>query len=57
MNRLAFALFHSFWPLVVVAVVGTLNPSNGDVSVFLPVEQALLPQTVSDKRRTALFAR
>jgi MFS family permease len=54
---LGFAWFHSFWPLVLVAVIGTLNPSNGDVSVFLPVEQALLPQTVSDKMRTALFAR
>jgi predicted MFS family arabinose efflux permease len=37
--------------------VGTLNPSAGDVSVFLPVEQALLAETVSARRRTALFAR
>jgi predicted MFS family arabinose efflux permease len=42
---------------MVVAFVGTLNPSSGDVSVFLPTEQALLPQTVSDRQRTALFAR
>src|SRR5437762_142126 len=32
-----FALFESFWPLIVIAFVGTLNPSSGDVSVFLPV--------------------
>ena len=54
---LGFALVHDFWPLLVVAFVGTLNPSSGDVSVFLPTEQALLPQTVSDRQRTALFAR
>jgi MFS family permease len=54
---LGFALVHDFWPLLVVAFVGTLNPSAGDVSVFLPTEQALLPQTVSDRQRTALFAR
>jgi MFS family permease len=54
---LGFAFFHAFWPLVVVAFVGTLNPSSGDVSVFLPTEQALLPQTVSASQRTALFAR
>jgi MFS family permease len=54
---LGFALLHDFWPLLVVAFVGTLNPSSGDVSVFLPTEQALLPQTVSDRQRTALFAR
>jgi MFS family permease len=54
---LGFAFVHGFWPLLVVAFVGTLNPSSGDVSVFLPTEQALLPQTVSDRQRTALFAR
>jgi MFS family permease len=53
---LGFAFVHDFWPLLVVAFVGTLNPSSGDVSVFLPTEQALLPQTVSDRQRTALFA-
>jgi MFS family permease len=54
---LGFAFVHDFWPLMVVAFVGTLNPSSGDVSVFLPTEQALLPQTVTDRQRTALFAR
>ncbi len=52
-----FAVLHGFWPLVIVAVVGTLNPSSGDVSVFLPLEQALVAQTVVDRWRTALFAR
>lgn len=47
----------SFWPLFLIAVVGTLNPSAGDVSVFLPTEQALLTQTVQPKGRTGLFAR
>lgn len=52
-----FAAFTSFWPLVLVALIGTLNPSGGDVSVFLPTEQALLPATVTDADRTAIFAR
>lgn len=54
---LGFAFVHAFWPLIVVAFVGTLNPSSGDVSVFLPLEQSLLPQTVGARDRTALFAR
>jgi MFS family permease len=53
----AFASVHGFWPLLVVAFVGTLNPSSGDVSVFLPLEQSVLPRTVSARDRTALFAR
>ena len=54
---LAFATVHAFWPLLLIAFVGTLNPSSGDVSVFLPLEQSLLPQTTPAKARTALFAR
>ena len=54
---IAFAAGDSFWPLLFVAIVGTLNPSAGDVSVFLPVEQAILPQTVDDSAADALFAR
>jgi MFS family permease len=52
-----FALFGDFWPLVVIGFVGTLNPSAGDVSLFLPLEQSLLAHGVADDKRTALFAR
>lgn len=54
---LGFAGLHSFWPLALVAFAGTLNPSAGDVSVFLPTEQAVLAGSVEARRRTALFAR
>lgn len=54
---LGFATARQFWPLLIIAFIGTLNPSSGDVSVFLPLEQSLLPHTVSDRQRTALFAR
>ncbi|MEI7547030.1 MAG: MFS transporter, partial [Actinomycetota bacterium] len=54
---IGFALFTGFWPLALVGLIGTLNPSGGDVSVFLPTEQALLPATIGDEQRTALFAR
>jgi hypothetical protein len=54
---LGFAGAVTFWPLLLIAVVGTLNPSSGDVSVFLPTEQALLADTTEPRDRTALFAR
>ena len=54
---LGFAGLASFWPLLLVALVGTLNPSSGDVSVFLPLEHALLANAASGHARTALFAR
>lgn len=52
-----FALADGFWFLLLIAFVGTLNPSSGDVSIFLPLEQAALSGTVGDRDRTALFAR
>lgn len=54
---IGFATVQGFWPLLAVAFVGTINPSAGDVSIFLPVEQALLAGTITPRRRTALFAR
>ena len=51
-----FAALRAFWPIFAVAVVGTLNPSGGDVSVFLPVEQAVLAETTRGSARTTRFA-
>ena len=53
---LAFSQAHSFWPLVIVAFVGTLNPSSGDVSVFVPLEQAMMANAGPDADRTTRFA-
>src|SRR5262249_10498103 len=54
---LGLAGFTAFGPLLAVAFAGTLNPSDGDVSVFLPTEQALLADAVAGSDRVALFAR
>src|SRR3954471_24085521 len=52
----AFASITAFWPLFVVAFVGTINPSSGDVTLFLPTEQAVLAETSDPRDRVALFA-
>src|SRR5712691_10921446 len=51
---LAFAGFQAFWPLLVVAFFGTLNPSSGDASVFMPLDHTMLA-TAAD--RTSVFSR
>src|SRR5438552_13774416 len=53
----AFAVTTAFWPLLLIAFVGTMNPTAGDASIFLPLEQAALAQTAEPRRRTAIFAR
>ena len=54
---LSFAAVSDFWPLLAVAFVGTLNPSSGGVSIFLPLEHAVITRAVADSDRTAAFAR
>lgn len=54
---LATPVFTDFWPLVVVAVIGTLNPAASDVTPFSPLEQTLLARATGAQSRTALFAR
>jgi MFS family permease len=53
----AFALVHDFALLLVVAFAGTINPSAGSVSIFVPLEHAVLSSAVSDRSRTRMFAR
>jgi MFS family permease len=50
-------LAQDFWPLLVVAFVGTLNPTASDATLFSPLEHALLSRSVPAPSRTALFAR
>ncbi len=54
---ICFAQFREFWPLVIIGFIGTLNPTSGDVSLFLPLEHALLAHAGPDTQRTSLFAR
>jgi MFS family permease len=48
----------SMFPLLLaIALAGTINPTAGDIGVFLPVEQAIVPQMVEPAQRTSAFAR
>ena len=55
LTGIGFSSMTSFWPLFVVAVVGTLNPSAGNVSLFLPVEQAALAEAALAGDLTSMF--
>ena len=46
----AFAVVHDYALLLVVAFAGTINPSAGSVSVFVPLEHAVLTREVADSR-------
>jgi len=52
-----FAAFSSLWPLLIVALAGTMNPGGGDVSVFYPLEHTALAAATPAETRTSAFAR
>src|SRR3954471_3941722 len=56
LTGIAFYAVTGFWPLLIVAFLGTLNPSSGDVTLFLPTEQAVLAEAAAPRDRTTLFA-
>jgi MFS family permease len=51
LTGVGFSTVTRFWLLVVVAFIGTLNPSGGDVSLFLPTEQAMLADLTENYER------
>src|SRR6185436_21148640 len=51
-----FATLTSFWPLLLVAILGTLNPSAGDVTLFLPTEQSVLAAATPARTRPTVYA-
>ncbi len=51
---LGFASLTSLWPLLLVAFFGTLNPSSGDASLFMPLDHTML---AAAQDRPTVFAR
>src|SRR5258707_5734373 len=43
--------------IALVAFIGTINPSGGDLGVLVPLEHAVLAKSATDERRTQVFAR
>src|SRR5262245_38710495 len=51
---LGFATLTSLWPLLLVSFMGPLNPTGGDVSVFLPLEHTVLAGAATGEGRTGV---
>ena len=54
---LAYAATSDYAVLLLVAFVGTINPSGGSTSIFVPMEHTLLAGAVTPAGRTRAFAR
>lgn len=51
-----FAMTTNRVALFVAAIIGTLSPTGAEIGSFLPMEQAILPQTTTEEKRNSAFA-
>ena len=54
---IAFPASQHFVFIALVAFIGTINPTTGDIGVHVPLEQAAVARSVPDRERTHTFAR
>src|ERR1041385_4318784 len=54
---IAYPNAEQFTLIAIVAFIGTVNPSTGDLGVLIPLEHAMLAHEASDRDRTRVFAR
>ena len=57
LTGLVFAASHTYAIVLLISCIGTINPSAGSVSIFVPLEQTILTRSVQTKDRTKMFAR
>jgi len=53
---LIFAFTTDYYLLLIAALIGLINPTGVNFGPFISVEQAIIPQTSSDKKRNYAFA-
>jgi MFS family permease len=57
LTGLIFPWAETLAPVLLVAFIGSINPSGGDLGVLVPLEHALLTKETADRDRTGVFAR
>jgi MFS family permease len=57
LTGLLFPATETIAPVLLVAFIGSINPSGGDLGMLVPLEHALLTRQTADRDRTAAFAR
>jgi MFS family permease len=54
---LVFPALETVAPILLLAFVGSINPSSGDLGMLVPLEHALLTKETVDRDRTSVFAK
>ncbi|KAI1644171.1 MFS general substrate transporter [Daldinia loculata] len=55
-SGVVFALFGSYWVLLVAAVVGVISPSGNEIGPFRAIEESIVAQLTDPKKRSDIYA-
>lgn len=56
-SGLIFTFSDNYFLLIIAALIGTINVTGSETGTFLTIEQAILPQTIRDKKKmNTIFA-
>ncbi|OTA59563.1 MFS general substrate transporter [Hypoxylon sp. EC38] len=55
-SGVVFALFGTYWVLLIAAVVGVISPSGNEIGPFKAIEESIVAQLTDPKRRSDVYA-
>ncbi|KAI1662189.1 MFS general substrate transporter [Daldinia decipiens] len=55
-SGVVFALFGSYWVLLVAAVVGVISPSGNEIGPFRAIEESIVAQLTDPQKRSDIYA-
>ncbi|KAI1211272.1 MFS general substrate transporter [Annulohypoxylon truncatum] len=55
-SGVVFALFGTYWILLVAAVVGVISPSGNEIGPFRAIEESIVAQLTDPKKRSDVYA-
>ncbi|OTA92886.1 hypothetical protein M434DRAFT_396181 [Hypoxylon sp. CO27-5] len=55
-SGVVFALFGTYWVLLIAAVVGVISPSGNEIGPFKAIEESIVAQLTDPKKRSDVYA-
>ncbi|KAI0888023.1 MFS general substrate transporter [Annulohypoxylon maeteangense] len=55
-SGVVFALFGTYWVLLIAAVIGVISPSGNEIGPFRAIEESIVAQLTDPKKRSDVYA-
>ncbi|KAI1444380.1 MFS general substrate transporter [Annulohypoxylon stygium] len=55
-SGVVFALFGTYWVLLIAAIIGVISPSGNEIGPFRAIEESIVAQLTNPKKRSDVYA-